>query len=175
MAASYTLFNHLLFTEWHLNMTEAQQTGGIMWLESYIFLIPSSYLKFPCTSITEYYFPCIAILQRFLKVEHWVRWRRKRAWALLFPFSCGLPLPFTILGWKRKVTMVYKVTFTYLEVLDQFLDLPVFRRQICVTLRTTFWLLFLLLTLRWTLTETIHWHASCWGLTAQKRADNSAH
>lgn len=60
---------------------------------------------------------------------------------------------------------------SYLEVLDQFLDLPVLGGQVCVALWTALRLLLLLLTLGRTLAENVPWHASRRGLTeTQKRA-----
>lgn len=134
------------------------------------------------------YFSRTAILKRFLKFEYWLRsaskflyrWQEK---SMNFTVSCQLWPAFACsitagslnksLFWveihQREETVVCRMTFPYLEVLDQFLDLPVLRRQVCVTLWTALWLLLFLLTLRWTLTENVHWHASSWGLTKQEK------
>lgn len=61
------------------------------------------------------------------------------------------------------------VALLYLEVPDQFLDLPVFGGQVCVALRTALWLLLIFLTLRRTLAESLRQHDSDWGLTEHKR------
>lgn len=146
---------------------------------------------FYCTPMTKY-FSRIAILKRFLKFEYWLRsaskilyrWQEKSmnfaVSCKLWPaFACSITTLCKSLFWveihQREETAMCRVMFPYLEILDQFLDLPVLRRQICVTLWTALWLLFLFLTLRWTLTENVHWHTSCWGLTVQggKKADKS--
>lgn len=158
------------FIEWHLDMNESKQIGWIKWLENYLFMITNVVMS----GIILW----ILILKRFFKVEHRCKRKEHELCALsvvaclcLQWYSSLYKLPFRVEIHQGKETVVCRVPLPYLEVLDQFLDLPVFRGQVCVTLWTALWLLLLLFTFRWTCAESVHWHCSCWGLTEQKRAD----
>lgn len=169
----------LFFFYWVAPWYEAKQTGGIIWLENYLswYQLSSPAPTRNSVEVFEIWIPTqdsIKILEQMTGKEHGL-------YCFLSVVACSsTALCTNSYCWveihQRRETVACKVTLpTYLEVLDEFLDLPVFRRQVCVTVRTALWLLLLLLTLGWTLAEGVHRQGYRWGLTEpKKRADNSA-